>query len=76
MLFDFIINDLDTQNNKYKTSKVSSVTFAIASNGEPYIQIGKSSTSYYQLTFKSDGLELGQSIDNTWTQLWRLYSTS
>ena len=67
-----INSNLSILSKKFQTSRLSSVYFAIASNGEPYILLKQSDTVYYQLTFKSDGIELGYSANGTWNQLWRL----
>lgn len=67
--------------SRFLTSRITSIGFAIASNGEPYIQFKYNNTDYYQLTFKPSStsvsqakIELGKSVNGTWSQLWVLYS--
>lgn len=57
--------------NKLVLSRLSTVQTGIAENGEPYIQLKESSTDYYQITFKSDSIELGrQTRESGWKRIW------
>lgn len=54
----------------FKITKITSVNFGRASNSEPYIQLITSKTEFYQLTFKSDGIEFGHSNNGVWERVW------
>lgn len=69
------VNELNTGieviNGKVRLSRLKYISSAIAAqNGELYMQFSVSDTEYYQLTFKTGGLELGYSKNGVWTQVW------
>ena len=69
--FSELNTGIEVINGKVRLSRLKYISSAIAAqNGELYMQFSVSDTEYYQLTFKTGGLELGYSKNGVWTQVW------